>query len=82
MRAFIEEHSQIEKEWFKNSNYICFLAVSSELELDTLLQKAQKMSILCSIFKEPDMNNSLTAITFEPGKKTKKLLSKIKLALK
>jgi peptidyl-tRNA hydrolase len=69
-------------EWYRNSEHIAFLAVKDEKELDALLQQAVEMHILAVEFREPDFDNQLTAICLEPGDKTKKLCSHLKLALR
>ncbi len=78
---FAHEHPEVETEWFKNSNYLGFLSVKDEGELIMLAEKALALDIKFSIFREPDIDNQITAIALEPGKKSKKLCSKLKLAL-
>lgn len=40
------------------------------------------LEIKLSVFREPDIDNQITAIALEPGTQTKKLCSNIKLALR
>lgn len=79
---FAMEHPDINKVWFENSNYLGFLSVLNEMELTRLIELATHNDIQFSIFKEPDINNQITAIALAPGLKTKKLCSNLKLALK
>ena len=68
-----------------DSNYICCLSVQNEQELQNLIEKALRNNIRFSVFKEPDIEDQVTAIALEPGqktKKTKKLCSNLKLALR
>ena len=65
-----------------NSNYIAILNVANEYELNNLIERAINSGIKFSVFKEPDIGNQITAITFEPGLKSKKLCANLKLALK
>ncbi len=65
-----------------NSNYIAVLNVANEYELHNLIEKAISAGIKFSVFREPDIDNQITAITFEPGIKSKKLCANLKLALK
>lgn len=58
------------------------LSVNNEEELLQLIEKASSKHIAFSIFFEPDLKYAITAVAFEPGKQTKKLLSNVKLALK
>jgi hypothetical protein len=76
------EHPDCHREWFEKSNYIGFLSVKNEEELINLIERAINFEIKFSIFREPDIDNQITAITLEPGIKSKKLCSNLKLALK
>ena len=69
-------------EWYKNSEHLALLAVKNEEELVKLLQRAEEMAILGVEFREPDLDNQITAICLDAGEKTKKLCSQLKLALK
>ena len=82
LRQFSNDHPEIDRQWFDNSNYICLLAVSSEEDLRKLCDKSKEHNLRFSKFEEPDLNNSLTAICLEPGAITKKLVSNLKLAFR
>lgn len=79
---FAFEHPEINKEWFEKSNYLGFLSVDNESDLNRLIEKAQNQNIHYSVFREPDIDNQITAIALEPSSNTKKLCSRIPLALK
>lgn len=79
---FSLQHREIYENWQKNSNYICLLQIENEQQLFNLSLLAKELHINGSLFREPDYDNSLTAIAFEPGKNSKKLLQKLKLAFK
>ncbi len=79
---FILEHPEISKHWHKVSNYLGFLSVENECQLFKLLEWAAALDIKFTMFKEPDIDNELTAIALEPGEKTKRLCSHLPLALK
>lgn len=79
---FAMEHAEIHKEWYEQSNYLGLLSVSNELELNQLIEKAHANGIPYSVFREPDIDNQITAIAFGPSAKSKKLCSNLKLALK
>jgi hypothetical protein len=79
---FAFEHPEINREWYENSNYLGFLSVANEEELSRLIEQAAAHDISCSVFREPDVGNEITAIALAPGPKTKKLVSNLKLALK
>ncbi len=82
MRQFTEDHPEVDKEWFKVSNYLCLLSCKNEAELYALVCKAKELGIKVSVFREPDIENEITAIALSPGEKTKELCSKLKLALR
>ena len=73
------EHATV---WYKQSNYLGFLSVSNEDELGRLIRKATDLGIRFSVFREPDINDQITAIALEPGVLSKKLCSSLKLALR
>lgn len=82
LRQFTAEYPSQDQSWFENSNYLGLLSVSSEKELMELMEKASSQGIRFSVFKEPDIEEQITAVAFEPSQKTKKLCSRLKLALR
>lgn len=76
------QYPDIYRGWHQQSNYLGFLSVPNEEELVKLINKAKMLQIEYSIFKEPDIDYQITAIALAPGKKSKKLCSNLKLALK
>ena len=79
---FCFQHPEIAKTWYENSNYLGFLSVANENELMALAEQAAANDIHVSVFREPDVDNEVTAIAIAPGPKSKKLVSKLELALK
>lgn len=78
---FTFEHPARASPWFRDSNTLVLLQVRDEKELLKLLYKAQDMWIDSTAFREPDLNNSLTAIALEPGEPTERLVKNLKLLL-
>lgn len=76
---FAQEHPIETKLWMEESNYICCLVIDDEYKLHNLIEKAMLKNILVSIFKEPDICDTVTAIVLEPGPLTKKLCSGLRL---
>ena len=76
------EHPEISVDWFEKSNYLGLLSVENEGELIKLTEQAKELGISYSIFREPDIDNQITAIALAPGPKSKKLCSRLPLALK
>jgi hypothetical protein len=62
-------------EWQKKSNYLAFLTVSDEQALINLISKAILTGIKHTIFREPDIDNQITAVAFEPSDAAKRLTS-------
>jgi hypothetical protein len=65
----------------QHSNYICVLGIENELALKDLMQQAIDKGISVAIFREPDLNDEITAIALAPCSKSKKLCRGLKLAL-
>ena len=82
LRQFTAEHPEIDKLWFEQSNYLGLLSVTDEKELADLVKQATFHDISFSIFREPDVDNQITAIALAPGPKSKKLCSRLPLALR
>ena len=82
LRQFTAEHPDLDKIWFEQSNYLGLLSVPDEKELNALIERATAHDIRLSIFREPDIDNEITAIALAPGPKSKKLCSGFPLALR
>lgn len=80
LRLFTEEHPEVDKLWYENSNYIALLSVDDEQTLYHLVQKANIKGYKVSVYKEPDVNDAITAIALEPA--SKNLVRKLQVALK
>lgn len=79
---FQHQHPQIAKDWNENSNYLIILSVENEEKLKQYIYKFQKHNLCHTIFREPDIDNEITAVCVEPGERSQKLTSNILLALK
>jgi peptidyl-tRNA hydrolase len=79
---FQYEHFDIAKKWYNESNYLIYLSVENESELEQLIQKLQKSNLKYSTFRESDIDNQITAICIEPSEKTRKVTSSMPLLLK
>ena len=78
-RQFAAEHPEQELSWFTGSNHLALLSVESEEDILRLASLASGRSIRLSVFREPDLGNSITAVALEP--KAKALCRAIPLAL-
>lgn len=79
---FQMEHEEIAKAWFQKSNYLACLSAKNEEELLRLIDKASKRGVRFSIFFEPDLDYSITAVALEPSVESRRLCSNYGLALK
>ena len=68
--------------WHKYSNYLGQLSCANEEELMKLMYKADQKGIRYLAFREPDLDNQITAVAFQPIIESKKLLSSCPLMLK
>jgi len=78
---FQYQYPEIAKQWNTTSNYLIILSVSNEEQLLLYLEKCKYYNLKTTIFREPDIGNEITAIAVEPSERTKKLTSKLSLAL-
>lgn len=79
---FQHKHPNISKSWWNKSNYLAYLSANDEDHLNRLLLKAESKGISFTVFREPDIQNSITAIALEPGDPARRLTSNLPLAFK
>ena len=79
MREWSEKQAELDSEWYRESNYLDLLAVENEEELLIILAKANAKDISYSIFREPDLDDEITAIVLEPGLDNRRICHHIKL---
>jgi len=81
MRQFAFQHPDADRSWFERSNTLALLSVSDEAALERLADRADDLDLKLSVFREPDLGNSLTAIALEPGPRSQRLCRNLPLAL-
>ena len=79
---FQHAHPKEATDWQTKSNYLALLTVANEEELHKLIDKATIRGIKYTIFREPDINNEITAIAFEPCDASKRITSACPLLCK
>jgi peptidyl-tRNA hydrolase len=67
------------KEWMEVSNYVVVLCAPDEEHLEKILEKAISRDLSVGFFREPDLDDQLTAIVLEPGPRGRKLCSSLPL---
>jgi hypothetical protein len=69
-------------EWHKSSNYIAALQTRDENHLMRVAADLMKKRVKHVVVREPDIGDQITAIAVEPGEITRKVCSRLPLALK
>ena len=78
---FVFDHPEVAQLWIKDP-YLAQLSVENEHDLRVLIAKLKKCNIKYSVFREPDIDNQITAIAIEPSDQTRKITSSLPLMLK
>jgi len=79
---FAAWHPEAYQKWYKESNYLALLSVRDERDLEKYMFLAQGKRILFSEFREPDLDNALTAVVFDATMDAREMLKNEKSALK
>lgn len=77
---FATEWPSITQVWTNNSNFLVVVAVSDEDALVHLAAAAAEEGLAFTSVREPDYNNTLTAVALEPGDQASKLCAQFPLA--
>ena len=78
----ILKYTEQAKRWRDESNFLIILSVANEQELSELSRELSRTEMLWSGFREPDLNNSLTAVAVLPSRYTERFFENLPLALK
>lgn len=76
---WVIKNPQQAQDWHTTSNYLIFLTTKDEDSLIRLCEKAELRGIKFTIFREPDLDNQITSVAFEPSEMTRKLVSSLPL---
>lgn len=82
LAEFIFSFPEESKKWHSSSNYLVCLSVKDENDLLELSRKLNDKSINHKVFREPDINNQVTAIAIEHHDDVRKICSSFPLAMK
>jgi len=82
LTEWVLDYPTLSGEWHAKSNYLAYLVVSDEQALKKLMEMAIRKGIETSTFREPDLDNTMTAITLGPGEQSRKLCRGLSLALR
>ena len=72
---FQHQHPEEASAWHQQSNYLAFLTVADEEQLIKLITRAILSGIKHTVFREPDIDNQITAVAFEASEQSRKLTS-------
>ncbi len=78
---FVFEHPTRAGPWHKNSNTLVMLTVEDTKGLIRLMKKCDYLSIVYTVFREPDIGNQITAICIEPHPEVQKMTAKLPLLI-
>lgn len=67
--------------WWKDSNYLVQLTCD-ENRINSIIRECEKRDITCTVFREPDLNNDITAISMLSSGEARKLTSNLPLLFK
>ena len=70
------------RDWLERSNFLVVVAVADEDELAEILTRAGRADLHRVPVREPDLDNTLTAVVLEPGDTAKHICASLPLALK
>lgn len=80
LMSFVMAHPVIARYWHLKSNNLVVLQVPSEECLLHLASRAEEVGVEHSVFREPDFDNTVTAVALEPAGRA--LVSNLPLALR
>jgi len=79
LRAFVEQHPSVDRSWYEESNTLVLLEVADEAALLRLAWEATMTGVPWSLFREPDLNDAVTAVALGPTGRS--LVRRLPLAL-
>ncbi len=77
---FAQKHPELTTEWLENSQYLVIVSVPSEDHLIAKSLHAKKLGITHEVWREPDLNDEVTAIALEPSAASRRLCANLPLA--
>jgi len=80
-RAYAALDPDGERQWHEKSNTIVFVSVENEAALAAMLAESLGDGVKVAFFREPDLDNAMTAIALEPHARSSKRVRGLKLAL-
>lgn len=78
-RQFVDSYPDRELAWYRASNTLALLSVPDEGSLSDLAERIRQSGVPVSVWREPDLENSITAIAIAP--EGRRFVRKLPLAL-
>jgi peptidyl-tRNA hydrolase len=79
---FFADWPSLAVNWLRESNFLVIVSVPDEGALAQLAESAVEEGIVRTIVREPDLDNTITAVALEPGATAQRLCAQMPLALK
>lgn len=79
---FFAEWPSMSSQWLDESNYLVVVSVRDEQALAELAARAVEEGLARTLVREPDLDNSLTAVALQPGEEARRLCANYPLALR
>lgn len=79
---FFHDWPALANRWHLESNYLVIVAAPNEEALAELAGLAVEEGIIRCITREPDLDNTITAVALEPGATAQRLCAQLPCALK
>jgi peptidyl-tRNA hydrolase len=80
LMAFNVKHPVITRQWHERSSNLVVLQVPSEEALKHLADRVKAARHRCAVFREPDLDDTVTAVAIEPA--GCRMVSSLPLALR
>jgi peptidyl-tRNA hydrolase len=79
---FFADWPSLARAWVEDSNFLVVVAVPDEATLAELAGRAVEEGLARTIVREPDLENTITAVALQPGADARRLCANFPLALK
>ena len=79
---FATQHPTECAKWYRDSNFVVIVSVPTEDDLYHLIEKADTKGVEHFGVREPDLDDSITAVAFTPSDQTRRFCSYLPLAMK
>ena len=68
------------KKWLRDSQYVVVVAVPDDVGLHAVLERAAAEGVRAVVWREPDLDDAVTAVALQPGEAARRLCANLPLA--